>query len=836
MTTLRLQLLGPPLAWRDQQPVRFKTRKALAAVAYLAANGGRPSREQLAALLWPDHDLAEARKNLRTTLGYIHMALGDSVLVTTHETIGLEQSTSLVMDLDLRTISRVRSLARVSDGVETGDLRGQLEEAVALYRGPFLAGFDISQAPEFDNWLIGQRTQWLAMGGELLERLSGLQAADGDLNAARRTIERWLELDPGDERAWEHLLTLGLEMGDVIGTQHDWAACQEALTDLGVEPGDSLQTLARQIDAAHINHPWLIAQAGQECACERLGPAPFVGRASQFATLRRAFARAQAGQTQLVVLHGEAGIGKTRLATEFLDWARRQGADTLMGRAFEAEGSLPFAPLVAALRSRLERENAPEDLLGDLWLTDLARLLPELRERYPDLPAAIDDVTAGPWRLYEAVARLGQSLAEHGPLILFLDDMQWADAGTRDLLRYLLRRWTESGLRAMVLVAVRLDGSGLQPAMDHWLWGLESEARTTWLEPARLAAEDVIQLVTALAGTAPVEEQAGPHESEVAAFGRWLADRTGGHPLFVTQLLLTLLDKGAILLRPAHGGAYALDVGSAMSAIYGHDLGDLVPAGLRALITAQMGRLDSTTAEVLAAGSVLGGAFSAERVLQVAAVEARKGERALDQLVRGRLLREVPETGEYRIADEWVREVLYAELGEARRQRLRRRALEMDGALLASADDAAAAPYPGHAGAQTAGSSGEQGDPACAAGPGSPAIIDIRTHRRVTAAGRERLAGALVRHGSGWQIGPAPDRHPGVKAAPGHHTEEGRTLPQMVGQFDVALLNRSPRYEHLVQHVDPSPALLLRGMRGGPAAGNESHRAYLRSPPDGRAR
>jgi hypothetical protein len=94
-------------------------------------------------------------------------------------------------------------------------------------------------------------------------------------------------------------------------------------------------------------------------------------------------------------VQGEVGIGKTRLASEFLAWAQAQGADMLVGWAFEAEGRLPYAPLVGALRSRLERENAPDDLLSDLWLAELARLLLELRERYPDLPLATDDETVG---------------------------------------------------------------------------------------------------------------------------------------------------------------------------------------------------------------------------------------------------------------------------------------------------------------------------------------------------------------------------------------------------------------------------------------------------------
>src|SRR6266700_3514456 len=106
----------------------------------------------------------------------------------------------------------------------------------------------------------------------------------------------------------------------------------------------------------------------------------------------------------------EAGIGKTRLADAFVEWVKGQGADVLAGRAFETGSGLAYQPLVEAIRRRIERENAPDDLLSDIWLIELSRLLPELRERYPDLPASGGDDTTAGIRLFEALVRLGQAL------------------------------------------------------------------------------------------------------------------------------------------------------------------------------------------------------------------------------------------------------------------------------------------------------------------------------------------------------------------------------------------------------------------------------------------
>src|SRR5437868_4365552 len=157
-----------------------------------------------------------------------------------------------------------------------------------------------------------------------------------------------------------------------------------------------------------------------------------------------------------------AGIGKTRLASEFVAWAQAQGAEVLSGQAFEMGGRLPYQPLVEALRPRLEKENAPEDLLDDVWLAELSRLLPELRVRYPDLPAPTEDELSAKLRLFEAVARLVDALAKPAPLVLLLEDLQWLDGASLDLLRYLGRHWKGHGSPVLLLGTLRREG--LEPS------------------------------------------------------------------------------------------------------------------------------------------------------------------------------------------------------------------------------------------------------------------------------------------------------------------------------------------------------------------------------------
>src|SRR4051812_28397177 len=195
---------------------------------------------------------------------------------------------------------------------------------------------------------------------------------------------------------------------------------------------------------------------------------PLVGRQEEFGTLVSEYQAALMGQTRVVAVLGEAGIGKTRLAEEFLGWAKARGADVLKGGASEGTGGLPYGPLVEAIRPRIELERAPDDLLEDTWLSELSRLLPELKERYPDLPSPTSgEVETAKGVLFEAIARMVGVLASVAPVVLFLDDLQWADAATLEVLEYAGRRWPEQEAPVLVLIAARPEETKAEPAFER---------------------------------------------------------------------------------------------------------------------------------------------------------------------------------------------------------------------------------------------------------------------------------------------------------------------------------------------------------------------------------
>src|SRR5207253_3146153 len=247
------------------------------------------------------------------------------------------------------------------------------------------------------------------------------------------------------------------------------------------------------------------------------------------------------GQPQLVLLQGETGIGKTRLVTEFVGWAHAQGADVLAGRALQTGRQLPYQPLIDVLRLRLEQEHAPDDLLSDVWLAELSRLLPELRDRYPDLPVPSTDEALGHNRLFEATSRLLQIWATRRPLVLLLDDMQWADTATLDLLLYLARSLAEQPAPVLLLLNLRTGAESFSGVQCSWLLALKRTCiPLTGLVLAAFSKEETQRFVQALAWAeqppemgnngstegCPEQREASSHRDVVVPLANWLYFQT----------------------------------------------------------------------------------------------------------------------------------------------------------------------------------------------------------------------------------------------------------------------------------------------------------------------
>ena len=692
MGQLNLAFLGTPEVRHNGQLLTFRTRKALALLTYLAVKGGMHSRAKLSTLFWPESEEEQCRATLRSTLVYVRKALGEMNdpplphLLIEHDVIGFNGASDV--DLDLNILRAASLLTRpgasalggqgMAEEARDHHVLTRLTQAVTIYRGDFLEGFSLPDAPDFDEWLGTERAYWHRRMDTIFHHLAQVQWERGELRDAIETTTRWMTHDPCNEIAYQRLMQVHIAAEDRTAAWQTYDACRAMLAkEFNTKPSPETEALAERIRVEGIPRRKLLAVSQEQASSWLSVEPPLIGRGNEHSRLVTLYHTVSHAGPQVVVLLGEAGIGKTRLATAFLGWATAQGTDVLAGRAFEAGGRLPYQPLVEALRSRLARENAPGDLLTAPWLAELCRLLPELRERSPDLPfPASDEAMARP-RLFESVARLGQALARRAPLVVFIDDLHWADASSLDLLHYLSRSFAQSKIPILFLFNVRSEAPAIMPELADWLSSLERDLPVTRLALDPLTAQETVQLIRSLAPE-ELSEQAESLDTE--RFGRWLYAETGGQPFFLMETLKTLVERGILAVHTAEDGAPVIDITPALH--HEHLLRGILPPGVREMIRSRLARLPSTALSLLIAGAVVGGTFPFERLCQVTGLPENEGLPALEALLASHLLSEVGNEGSipgeerFLFAHDKIRDVVYTEAGSTRRRLFHRRALE----------------------------------------------------------------------------------------------------------------------------------------------------------------
>jgi len=715
MGRLNLALLGTPEVRHQEQLLRFPSRKTLALLVYLAVEDGAHTREKLTTLFWPESDDARGKGALRRTLVYLRNTLQEEVapsplshLIIDRDTLAVNFASEFQMDVHVLQLAfkDVRSSFRSGDlqGEARSTLRSHFQDAVEQYRGDFLEGFSLDDAPDFDDWTRLQREAWHHRMSAVFDRLSQMLSDGGELPAALETARHWIMHDPLNETAYRCLMQVQFTRGERTAALQTYETCRMLLAkEFRTKPAPETEALVERLRTQLLPRGetrWSTSSSSPQVASvpsplSLLANVPLVGRASEYSKLIEVYAAAQGGHPQVVLLQGEAGIGKTRLAQDFLGWAMAQGADVLRGRAFETGGLLPYQALVEALRSRLARENAPDDLLSDVWLTELSRILPELRDRYTDLVPPAGDETTARIRLFEAVARLGQALAARVPVVLFIDDLQWADTASLDVLHYAGRRWMESGVPMLVLLSLRAETVRPTRALANWLAGLKQNLPVTSLLLGALTDEDTLQLVQGLGGDARSQRDRELSSSgrarwseirassapPVEAFGSFLFAETGGQPFYVLELLKVVLERGLLAPSLQEDGRWGIDFEEAASQVA--TLHGVLPPSVREVIRTRLGRLTPSAFALLTAGAVLGQSSTFELLCRVADLGEPDGLLALDEVLTAQVLREDQQEDRrsfnttYGFTHDKIRDVVYTEAGDARRHMFHRRALDV---------------------------------------------------------------------------------------------------------------------------------------------------------------
>jgi tetratricopeptide (TPR) repeat protein len=371
---------------------------------------------------------------------------------------------------------------------------------------------------------------------------------------------------------------------------------------------------------------------------------PFVGRGAEFGLLLGLLAGLTTGSGHVVLLEGEPGIGKSRLMHELARYCASRGLFTLTTNCYEIERAMPYQPVIDLVGKALELASGEAlQKLPAVSLAEIAALVPAAAERIAVPSLSADFPEARQARLFAAIVQLFEALAAGRQLVVMTDDVQWADDASAQFLHYLAR---QAARRPLLLVcAYRDEALGTEARLAALVQSLRREAHVRHVPLARLQPADAEALL----------ERLDHPRLRLPGLAARLHRETDGNPFFLTTML------------------HALTAGEADAAT----AAELpLPDALRASVRARLGHVPREAGQTLDVAAVLGRRFDFETLAAVTREPEERLLAALEALVKRRLLREEPEDGFYDFSHDKVREVVYREIGGARRVSLHRAVAE----------------------------------------------------------------------------------------------------------------------------------------------------------------
>jgi len=653
-------VLGPLVATREGEPLRVGGGKQRALLAILLLNTNEViSSDRLIDELWGEAPPKTAGKALQVHISQLRKALepergtGDTAQLLITKPPGYMLSVE-PDQLDLTRFDHLASEGRAA--LASGEPQRAarlLAEALSLWRGVPLA--DVAYEPFAQGATPRLEERRLAA---LEDRVEADLACGRDAELVGE-LEEQIASEPLRERPRGQLMLALYRSGRQAEALDAYRAARDVLVEeLGIEPGRELHRLheailkqdpdldPRQEPAVR---PAAEPDAKQDSDSARRTGERFVGRERELGQLTAALEHALEGSGCVYLIGGEPGIGKSRLADELSALARERGARVLWGRCWEAGGAPAYWPWVQALRAYIVDADA-ERLQARLGArgSEVAQLLPELRDRFPELPVPASPESEGArFRLFDATAEFIKRAADDVPLVLVLDDLHAADAPSLLMLRFIAGELGEAAI--LVLGTYRDVEVGpdhpLGAALDH----LGRQQAADLISLRGLAESEVSSLIE-------VSAEVAPSRRAVSAIHRG----TGGNPLFVEELVQLLVAEDRLEEAAGEG------VGRVG-----------IPQGIQEVIGRRLERVSLDCRRTLGVAAVLGREFDLESLAEVTQRPPPELLDALDEAISERIVAEVSGMPHrMRFSHVLIRDVLYEELGASRRRRLHARAGE----------------------------------------------------------------------------------------------------------------------------------------------------------------
>lgn len=623
---LEANLLGTPQVTVDGEPLVVDTRKAIAMLAYLVVEGSA-TRDQLATLLWGDSPSDRARATLRRTLSALRTGAGGSIVADRALVSLTGQLESDIARLD-SGLAATAGHGHTEDEV-CPDCVPLLRAATRLYRGDFLEGFSVRDAPDFEDWARNVAEAYRMRVTLALQRLAIGLAAAGDYAGAIGAVARWIELDPLHEPAHRRLMLLHAWSGDRPAAIEAYRSFATVLdTELGVPPLEETTELMEAILDEDL--PPAPGAPRRVTAGITTRPAPIptiLDRRQVLDSLRDELQQMDAVQ-RILLLTGSAWMGKTMILDHLGGEAAAAGFRVSFGRASRGEQGLPYGIATQLLRGLRPWLDPALEGIPSWALTEIGRLLPEVGPPDPAPPAD----RFGELRFLEAHRELFRSLSISGPVLLAVDDLQWADPPTERLVAYLARHLTDHP------VSIALTSRTGEPLDEEGAELSRTASLTIDLMP--LTAADISDRVS---------------EPEHAAR---VIEITGGVPLLVME---ALTDPG--------GGA----------------------ASVSRYLEAKLREIDDLERQILTTAAVLGGTADTALLRETGGRTEEEMISAIERLVAAGLLVESADPEGVRFALETLEPMLYGSTSMVRRRLLHRRAARALSERPAARSDPAAA-------------------------------------------------------------------------------------------------------------------------------------------------
>jgi predicted ATPase/DNA-binding SARP family transcriptional activator len=500
---------------------QFRTNKGRALLAYVVVEGRVLHREHLGTLLWPDMTTARSRANLSRVLSNLRQ-LVPGYLLTDRETVQFDTEGPYTLDLDRFNQRASQAMADPEGAFDAEPGR----QALALYRGDFMADFTLPNCPTFEEWVAVQRERVHRQALRLLDQLIQHHMQRGEFAVSQAYVQRALALEPWREETYRQAMLVAALRGERTQALRYYATCCRVLAEaLNVQPSKETQQLQQRIRVGRVQ-PLAVESSPHHPLL------PLVGRSEAYAWLLARWNAARRGDRGLTLIAGEAGIGKTRLVEEVLNHVAGQGATLLRGRCYEFSTTVPYQAINEALTAHLASATSGTLTVPKAVAAELAHILPVIRRLMPKVePAPHHRDAEARTHLFDSFAYLLRTLPRP---VLFLDDLHWADADTLDLLQYLIRAPNRHPL--WLVGTYRPEETPLGHPLTGLRRALSRDARVYERTLRPLTADDVEQLTADLV----IEPDRQP-------LTIYLMHQSEGNPFVLQEVLNSLREQERLI-------------------------------------------------------------------------------------------------------------------------------------------------------------------------------------------------------------------------------------------------------------------------------------------------